>query len=142
MAAAREIQDLAQLLVTCAGKTRGGSGIQIKVEHSRDAARVSVVSLCNIQYWINSVSLDGIFLQCHRLLDDLKVSRVLFLLLLCHVLLLSAIIFFITVSYFSLSSSYFSLLSIFPLHHKFIISTIIIIPSFHVAIFIYVLLLV
>jgi hypothetical protein len=47
MAAAREIQDLPQVLVTFAGKIRGNSDLQIKVEHSRDAARVSVVSLCH-----------------------------------------------------------------------------------------------
>jgi hypothetical protein len=47
MAAAREIQDLPQLLDTCAGKIRGNSDLQIKAEHNRDAKGVSVVSLCH-----------------------------------------------------------------------------------------------
>jgi hypothetical protein len=45
MAAAREIQDLAQLLVTCAGKIRDNSGLQIKVEQSRVTQRACQWSL-------------------------------------------------------------------------------------------------
>jgi hypothetical protein len=45
MAVAREIQDLPQLLVTCAGKIRGHSDLQIKAEQNRDAARVNGLNL-------------------------------------------------------------------------------------------------